>query len=60
MLTAKVFQCGNDQAILIPDEIQLSENEYAICKSGDCFFLLPSRNPWSLLQECLGKSEEEA
>ena len=43
MLKAKVFQSGNSQAIRIPKEIQTTEKEFIIRKSGSCYFLLPTR-----------------
>ena len=34
MLTAKVFQSGNSQAIRIPKEMRTAEKEFIIRKSG--------------------------
>ncbi len=59
MLTAKVFQSGNSQAIRIPKEMQTSEKEFIIRKSGNCFFLLPMDDPWALLRQCLGQADED-
>ena len=59
MLTAKVFQSGNSQAIRIPKEMQTTEKEYIIRKSGDCFFLLPANDPWALLRQCIGQADED-
>ena len=58
MLTAKVFKSGNSQAIRIPKELQSSEEEYYISKSGECLFLIPVNDPWALLRQCLGQAEE--
>ena len=59
MYTAKVFQCGNSQAILIPKDLQISEKEFVIRKSGNCLFLLPLDDPLALLRQVLGNSEED-
>ena len=58
MLTAKVFQSGNSQAIRIPKEFHTDETEFIIRKSGPCFFLIPKDDPWALLRQCLGATEE--
>ena len=59
MYTAKVFQCGNSQAIRIPKELQISEKEFVIRKNGNCIFLLPLDDPLALLRQVLGNSEED-
>ena len=59
MYTAKVFQSGNSQAIRIPKEMQTSEKEFIIRKSGNCLFLLPTDDPWALLRQAIGQSEED-
>ena len=58
MLTAKVFQSGNSQAIRIPKEFHTDEKEYIIHKSGECLFLIPLSDPWALLRQCIGQGEE--
>jgi antitoxin VapB len=59
MLTAKVFQSGNSQAIRIPKEYQTMEKEFIIRKSGNCFFLIPKGDPWALLRQCIGQVAED-
>lgn len=59
MLTAKVFQSGNSQAIRIPKEYQTSEKEYLIRKSGECLFLIPVSDPWALLRQSIGQAGED-
>ena len=59
MYTAKVFQSGNSQAIRIPKELQTSEKEFIIRKSGNCLFLLPMDDPWSLLRQVFSSKEED-
>jgi len=59
MLTAKVFQSGNSQAIRIPKEMQTQEKEFIIKKYGNCLFLLPADDPWALLRQSLGQLDEK-
>lgn len=59
MLKAKVFQSGNSQAIRIPKEMQTEETEFIIKKYGNCYYLIPTNDPWALLKECLGKLDED-
>ena len=59
MFTAKVFQCGNSQAIRIPKEMQTNNTEFIIRKIGDCFFLLPPNDPWALLKQTIGSLDED-
>ena len=59
MLTAKVFQSGNSQAIRIPKEYQTNEKEFLIRKSGGCFFLIPIDDPWALLRQSIGQVTED-
>ena len=59
MLTAKVFKSGNSQAIRIPKELQTTEKEFMIRKSGNCYFLLPVDDPWALLRQSIGQVDED-
>ena len=59
MLTAKVFKSGNSQAIRIPKEMQTTEKEFMIRKSGNCYFLLPVNDPWALLRQSIGQVDED-
>ncbi|MBO5588369.1 MAG: hypothetical protein J6N55_11790 [Anaerovibrio sp.] len=59
MLTAKVFKSGNSQAIRIPKEMQTTEKEFMIRKSGNCYFLLPVDDPWALLRQSIGQVDED-
>ena len=54
MLTAKVFQSGNSQAIRIPKEVQTDLKEFIIRKFGDCFILYPADDPWYPLRQAIG------
>ena len=59
MQTAKVFQSGNSQAIRIPNEYRTDEKEFIIKKIGNCFYLLPTNDPWALLRETIGSIDED-
>ena len=59
MLTAKVFQSGNSQAIRIPKEMNTTNTEFIIHKMGNCFFLLPPDDPWALLKQTIGSLDED-
>ena len=59
MITAKVFQSGNSQAIRIPKEMHTTESEYIIRKIGSCYFLIPVDDPWALLRQCIGQADED-
>ena len=54
MLTAKVFQSGNSQAVRIPKEVQTNLNEFNIHKFGDCYILFPKDDPMLPLRETTG------
>ena len=58
MVTAKVFQSGNSQAIRIPNEYHTNEKEFFIRKFGGGFYLIPTNDPWSLLKNSLGKASD--
>ena len=59
MQTAKVFQSGNSQAIRIPNEYRTDEKEFIIKRIGNCFYLLPTNDPWALLRETIGSMDED-
>jgi len=59
MLTAKVFRSGNSQAVRIPKELQTTEKEFIIRESGGCYYLIPSRDPWALLRQCIGQADDD-
>ena len=59
MFTAKVFQSGNSQAIRIPKEMQTTEDEFIIRKIDNCYFLIPTNDPWALLRQSLENPAEE-
>ena len=54
MLTAKVFQSGNSQAIRIPREVHTEKREFFIRRLGDGFILIPVDDPWFPLRNSIG------
>lgn len=54
MLTAKVFQSGNSQAIRIPKEAHTEQDEFYIHRLGDGFVLFPTDDPWFPLRHSIG------
>lgn len=59
MVTAKVFQSGNSQAIRIPSEYHTEQKEFIIRRFGEGFYLMPTNDPWYLIRMELGKSAGE-
>ena len=59
MLTAKVFQSGNSQAIRIPKEMQTDQTEFIIKKYGNCYYLIPEDDPTALLKQSLGQMDKD-
>jgi antitoxin VapB len=60
MKTAKVFKQGNSQAVRLPKEFRLAEEEVEIRREGDAIVLLPkSSTRWRHVRACLGKFKGE-
>ena len=59
MMTAKVFQSGNSQAIRIPNEYRTEQTEFIIHKLGEGFYLIPTSDPWCFLRGSLGAAASE-
>ena len=53
MKTVKVFKSGNSQAVRIPKEYQVIENELIINKIGNTIVLFPRDDPWELFKKSL-------
>lgn len=53
MKTVKVFKSGNSQAIRIPKEYLIKEEELIINKVGNTIILFPSDDPWELFKKSL-------
>ena len=54
MHIAKVFNCGNSQAIRIPKEVRTNEQEFYIRKLGKGYVLIPTNDPWYTLHHSIG------
>lgn len=59
MLTAKVFQSGNSQAIRIPKEVQTNLREFLIRKVGEGYILCPVDDPWLPLRLSIGEMPDD-
>jgi antitoxin VapB len=60
MKTAKVFKQGNSQAVRLPKEFRLSEDEVEIRREGEAIVLLPKLSArWRHVRACLGKYKGE-
>jgi antitoxin VapB len=53
MKTVKVFKSGNSQAVRIPKEYQVNEEELIINKIGNSIILFPINDPWDLFKKSL-------
>lgn len=51
MITAKVFQSGNSQAVRIPKEYRIDSDEVTVNRIGKALVLLPKDDLWSLFSE---------
>ena len=56
MKSAKVFQQGNSQAVRLPKEFRLQEDEVFIRREGDTLVLIPKpASRWRHVHACVGK-----
>lgn len=53
MQTVKVFKSGNSQAVRIPKEFSIDEQELYIQKIGNTIILTSVDDPWSSLRKSL-------
>lgn len=53
MKTAKIFQHGNSQAVLLPKEFRFEEGEVVVRRHGRGVLLLPKRYVFDDLREVL-------
>lgn len=59
MKTAKVFKSGNSQAVRIPKEFHLEDEEVEIRRKGDSLILRPKKRSWTALFESLDKFTDD-
>lgn len=59
MKTAKVFKSGNSQAVRIPKEFHLEDDEVEIRRKGDSLILRPKKRSWAALFGSLDKFTDD-
>lgn len=57
METAKIFQTGRSQAVRLPKAFRFNSDEVVIKRFGNGVLLLPTDNPWDMMQEALNEFE---
>lgn len=55
MQQAKLFQEGQNQAVLLPEEFRFEGDSVAITRIGKAVVLLPCKEPWDTLFDALGQ-----
>ena len=59
MRSSKVFTSGNRQAVLIPKEYEVQEEELYIQRIGRTMILFPKSDPWESFVQSLGEFSED-
>jgi antitoxin VapB len=59
MLTSKVFNSGNSQAIRLPKEYQVKDKELFIQKIGKTIILFPKKDPWESFEKSLSEFSDD-
>ncbi|MDD6929779.1 MAG: type II toxin-antitoxin system VapB family antitoxin [Treponema sp.] len=59
MMYTKVFTSGNSQAVRIPKEFSLSENEMCIQRVGSTIILFPKENPWEAFDRSFSEFSDD-
>ena len=59
MRTSKVFTSGNSQAVRIPKEYQVQDDELFIQRVGTTMILFPKRDPWASFVQSLEEFSED-
>ena len=54
MLTTRVFQNGNSQALRIPQELRTEIKEFCIAKIGNIYVAYPADDPWAPSRQVAG------
>jgi len=57
--SAKVFTSGNSQAVRLPKEYQVQENELFIQRVGSSIILFSKVNPWKTFEESLEEFSDD-
>ncbi len=59
MLTTRVFQNGNSQAIRIPQELRTDQKDFFISKIGNTYIAYPVDDPWAPIRATIGTFPED-
>ena len=59
MLTTRVFQNGNSQALRIPQDIRTDKKEFFIRRIGDIYIAYPTDDPWAPARQAIGTFSED-
>ena len=59
MISTKVFQNGNSQAIRIPQEMRTTEKEFYITRVGNAYIAFPVDDPWMPAKQAIGAFSED-
>ena len=59
MLTTRVFQNGNSQALRIPQDIRTDKKEFFIRRIGDIYIAYPTDDPWAPARQAIGAFSED-
>ena len=59
MNTAKVFKTGRSQAVRLPKEFRFDVDVVYIKRVGSAVLLFPKENAWDLMNEAIGKVDED-
>jgi len=59
MVTAKLFQNGQSQAVRLPKAYRFKGDKVIVKRVGDAVILLPFDNPWSVLIDSLDQFTDD-
>lgn len=59
MLSTRVFNSGNSQAIRLPKEYQVQDKELFVQKIGNTIVLFPKENPWETFERSLTEFSDD-
>ena len=59
MQTARVFMSGNSQAVRLPREFRIDDEEVIIRRVGSTILLTPLSDPWATFRESLSAFSED-
>ncbi|MCX7046276.1 MAG: type II toxin-antitoxin system VapB family antitoxin [Candidatus Sumerlaeota bacterium] len=59
MKTAKIFMNGRSQAVRLPKEFRLEDDEVFVKKMENVVMLIPKKNPWASLASSLDMFSED-